>query len=709
MTLNIFESLTTWFNSSGGDWEMISVILLVVLSALGGIWRFGIWFYNRRRKHEAEKDLHPFFSPTDIKKATQFYVSTKFQSNPPSQFSELKESNRIVARERLIPFFLSKAFKPGKDDQRFYMILAGSGMGKTTFMLNLYLSYLRHRQLGRAKYKIKLMPLGYPDLLQHIDKIEDKENTILLLDGLDEDNQAVRRYKRRLDRIINKVQHFRVVVFTSRTQFFPSEEEEPLETGIRIYGSRQRFLTFAKMYIAPFDEKDIQIYLGKRFGRFQKNKKDKALQIVSQSPSLMVRPMILSYIDDLLEENEAYENVVTLYATVIKKWIEREGGRVPVERRKHFEDELYRFSKEVALNIYANRKTRNGLFITEKEINNFADKHEIKLEEMEMKSRSLLNRNMAGQYKFAHKSILEYFLAIECIENPKFADKVDFDGMDQARAFYREMLLSKVTIPYLQSMDKKAWCKLGHSEKLTPSSLEDHNLARVTELGLSEASDLIPISPLSRLKKLCLNETQVKDLQPIADFAELKHLEISGTRVDDLGPISEMNLMEVLKVDGCQIRNLQPVKGLENLRTLSIKNTEVESLAQVGGLGRLKELTISGTRIKDLEPLKKLKDLTSLDMGRTAVSSLNPIRDLKGLKYLSFGSCKVKSLSPLKSMTQLKELDLSSNPIGSFKLLKDLKRLQKIQLSEDQMTHSDIKELRKALPNCKFILAEELS
>ncbi|MEZ4847960.1 MAG: formylglycine-generating enzyme family protein [Bacteroidia bacterium] len=57
-----------------------------------------------------------------------------------------------------------------------------------------------------------------------------------------------------------------------------------------------------------------------------------------------------------------------------------------------------------------------------------------------MKSRSLLNRDAEGNYKFSHKSILEYFLAKEAYDNPDFYDQMEFAGMDQALQFFSEMV-----------------------------------------------------------------------------------------------------------------------------------------------------------------------------------------------------------------------------------------------------------------------------
>ncbi len=121
--------------------------------------------------------------------------------------------------------------------------------------------------------------------------------------------------------------------------------------------------------------------------------------------------MLLSNIESLLQSKDKYTATYMVYAELIKKWIEREAKRKPHKERKYYKENLERFSWEIALNIYRSREKRDGsLLVKGEEIKPFAEKHSINLEEMEMKSRSLLNRNARGEYKFSHKSVLEYFL-----------------------------------------------------------------------------------------------------------------------------------------------------------------------------------------------------------------------------------------------------------------------------------------------------------
>ncbi|MEO1418732.1 MAG: hypothetical protein AAFW00_25860 [Bacteroidota bacterium] len=626
MLLSIFQEVADWIKDIK-DWEKVSVILLLTLSTLGWLSRMYMRFRQRQRAHNVAKDLHPFYNSGDIRKATQYYVTTHFQSSPPSQYSELIHSHKVTAREPLIPFFLQSAFSTdATTDQgdpylsRFYMILAGSGMGKTTFMINLYLAYLKQKRLGKAKYQIKLLPLGHPDVLKYIDKIDNQEQTILLLDGLDEDPQAARRFQRRMDRVLNRVQHFRVVVFTCRTQFFASEKEEPFETKVRKFGGRHGFHTFVKLYLSPFNQGDIKQYLTKRYGVLESKKKEKALQIISQSPSLMVRPMILSYIDDLLEESADYAEVTTLYQVLIQKWIEREANRVEADRRTNFSKELYRFSQEVALNIYQNRRHRNGLYIGEKEIANLAQQHDIKLEEIEMRSRSLLNRNMLGHYKFAHKSILEYFLALESMDNTRFAQKFSFEGMDQTRVFMQEFILFEKTLPFFKDeVNKLEFEVLGKKGKKR-SELTTKDILNITLLEVQDLKDVQILYPLKNLQVLKLHGGTIDKLSVLSFFPTLISLTLDSLPVQHISEIQHLSQLQKLHIISCPIRHIDPLRDFTDLRELAIVDTEVSKIDTLRNLSQLWHLELVDNQIPPIVGFDKFKELKYLRLNKTLLS-----------------------------------------------------------------------------------------
>ena len=510
--------------------EAIAILLVVITTGFV----IGSWvakLYKRFQLRKLLRDLHPFYTIQEIQHATQYYVETNCQNIAPSKDDEPGRTHAFAAKEKIVPFFLKKAFKSYNDDAQFYIVLADSGMGKTTFLINLYFRYIE--QFFGTTYQIKLFPLGFPDIDKEIEKIPDDEKTrtILLLDGFDEDIQAVNNYKTRLENLIQKVVRFREVVITCRTQFFPSEEEEPKETGILRFGAEGGERVFHKLYLSPFDGNDIQNYVKKRFTWFQKTKRQTAMQIVMSCPNLMVRPMLLSYIEDLVQRQNAYTSTYVMYAELINRWIEREAYKVPPDRRKLYEEELYLFSRELAVEIYRHREERQGrMLITGKELQVFADKHGIRLNDMEMKSRSLLNRNVRGEYKFSHKSVLEYFLAEETFFNPDFRQELDFEGMAQAEAFFDEMVWEKLTMPFFSRNDLSGEYQVKDGKTRMLTHLPERTISEITYLKLNtwnSSDDVLLFRGLRHLKRLDIRDITSSAIHPLTDWCHLFSIDFS--------------------------------------------------------------------------------------------------------------------------------------------------------------------------------------
>ena len=163
--------------------------------------------------------------------------------------------------------------------------------------------------------------------------------------------------------------------------------------------------------------------------------------IVNNSPKLMVRPMLLSYIDYLVEGQKVYENTYQIYEALIAKWIEREA-----DKRKHktgdrekFKRDLHEYSRLVALEIYRGRAETQSDCLSKEAALAVARKRGIDLQDYEITGQSLLTRDAEGNWKFAHKSIWEFLVAKEALGDIRFAAQIDFSGMDMAQQFYREV------------------------------------------------------------------------------------------------------------------------------------------------------------------------------------------------------------------------------------------------------------------------------
>lgn len=474
-----------------------------------------------------DRDLFPFFTKSDILHATNNYIETRYQNISPTEDDEPGCKYIASAKDKLLPLFLDKVFKYGKDDNKYFLILADSGMGKTTFLVNLYLRYKTKnwKNTSLRKFKIRLIPIWHQKAFQYIDEIPEKENTILLLDAFDEMIEAQQNHFKALKKVLDKTDSFRLIVLTCRTQFFPSKEEEPKETGYFTAGESGEY-HFQKAYLSVFDDRDVKKYLKKKYPFFWHRSKRKAgTRICQKSANLIIRPMLLNYIDDIIKDEQLFKYSFQIYHSLISSWMKRESLKRSIKEKYKNDFRFYRalkeFSKRLALNMYQNRISRNGYYIPKEEEFGFdmltieevaeGTEGDLMLSDLDAKSKSLLNRNSAGDYKFSHKSVLEYYLANAIFNGELDYESFDFSGMDMARNFLTEMIVNKLTQEggvFNLVLDKQSSSK---EYKLNQLQLKWVN--NVTELTLNDSFSFTPsfFDIFKTLKKINLyNATDFK-------------------------------------------------------------------------------------------------------------------------------------------------------------------------------------------------------
>ena len=92
---------------------------------------------KRKLKKNWYKELK-FPISKKTKESFQCYIPTRGQDIDPCDSEEMAD-NRPYFSQKLIPFFMRDNFENNKN--RYYIILADSGMGKTTFLFILFFSY----------------------------------------------------------------------------------------------------------------------------------------------------------------------------------------------------------------------------------------------------------------------------------------------------------------------------------------------------------------------------------------------------------------------------------------------------------------------------------------------------------------------------------------------------------------------------------------
>ena len=228
------------------DDTTLYVKIPVILGALVAFYKLVIVIIEFIRNYRDNRSLFPYYNNDATKKARKYFIRTKCQNIDPSDELNLKSSFAFAAKEDLLKFFLKKVFNGKQTTNQFYLILGDSGMGKTTFMLNLFSRYNSVIRSVFKSDKIILLPLGLDKetIRAEIQKIKDPTKTIILLDGFDEAPYILHEdIASEFDNLIDMVKSFRTVLITCRTHYFSSEKEEPNELKVKKFNLSANLFT----------------------------------------------------------------------------------------------------------------------------------------------------------------------------------------------------------------------------------------------------------------------------------------------------------------------------------------------------------------------------------------------------------------------------------------------------------------------------------
>lgn len=424
---------------------------LIVFFLCKGIKKLGMYLWNltplssRKMQNEyIHSALDHDFKEYLGEESQRQYIETQFLSTPPHEFDEPNKATTATTREPMDKF-CDRIFKDNNPNERVYMVLAGSGMGKTTFMVNVFCHYVKQNMTRKGmNLDIRLLRLDDEKVLEDIKNISEDgsikpDKTILLLDALDENRYASENFLEFKHKLEDAMEPFGLVMITCRDQFFDNEKSIPTLTNWVSVTKDKNLISYNKIYISPFSDEDIKKYLALKYKN--RTKRKQASQIAEKCKVLMARPLLLSYMDDLLDGNFEFKTIYEIYRVLIDKWLQREVNKIQSEEARCEQKKmLYRFSVRIARTIYENWKDTKSMLLNPEQMEDFMTRFNYSKVPYELKRRSLINRNVSGYYKFAHKSFLEFFLAQEYYHNP--TSDFEFEGMDMARRFYEEMCIS---------------------------------------------------------------------------------------------------------------------------------------------------------------------------------------------------------------------------------------------------------------------------
>ncbi|MFZ1640948.1 MAG: formylglycine-generating enzyme family protein [Candidatus Contendobacter sp.] len=355
----------------------------------------------------------------DPKPLVRYYVEPMCQHHNPADYHEDEAPISFVKAKAFVTInnFLNREVTI-RDGCTQMFILADAGMGKTSLLVMLKLTHLL--RFWPSGYDCLLLKLG-PDTLDVVRKHANKANTVLLLDALDEDPTAWGNIEQRLIELLQETTNFRRVLISCRTQFFP-------ETGTDPFGSPGRVTVGGFMcpmiFLSLFDDDQVREYLCKRFpdpwhygltGRRHKSWL-RAEQLLKSMRSLRFRPLLLTYIDRLLEFNRPQWDEYAIYDALTETWLLREVSKLAKQGINPLptKEDLWTSCTAVAVHLQSLGKR----VLSQAELRSLvtglpAIAH---IEQLDFGGRSLMNRTSDREYRFSHYSTQEFLVVHAVVE-----------------------------------------------------------------------------------------------------------------------------------------------------------------------------------------------------------------------------------------------------------------------------------------------------
>lgn len=355
----------------------------------------------------------------------KIFIPPAINKNPiPLDHPEKEDTS---SRKSLIDYFINKVFIDKTDEPHVICLLGDTGSGKSAALAHLLYDYIHHypakSQLPFTHIKlISLRTLREDKDLNRINNMSDKDQTILLLDALDECPMAQDKdgYKSLLKNLKDAYSDFARVVITCRPQFFPDNTQQSALIPKDIENDTS-FLQCENRYLSPFNDTQIDEFLSRKFSsRHESPEYKEAWKIIKENRLLFIRPLVLTYIDILIQSKEPIKTTLDVHDCIIHHLLQDDIKKTKspdnVEQRVR---NWWNLSANVASYMYGQGKRT----ITSKEFEQILSEPENKqlLPPDSAKSfmrRSLLTRT-GNEYQFSHTSFYEYFLAYRFLLHPE--------------------------------------------------------------------------------------------------------------------------------------------------------------------------------------------------------------------------------------------------------------------------------------------------
>ena len=269
------------------------------------------------------------------------------------------------------------------------------------------------------KYRLHFVGSAY----EVFRKINKDGKLLLILDGFDEMAQKS-SYQTIADNfweLAELVDDNSKVILTSRKEYFSAAKESEKILSGKEYGRKKSELSppeYEILYLEPFSDDQIKEVVIRRLGSVKGKETAEKIMKIPNLSEMARKPILVELLLAALDEvgGEVLENPAQVFLYSTNNLLLRN-----ISNMRTFTttaDKLF-FLCEIAWEMIKRDKLNmHYKDITEKIGNYFKEqikgrRDELDHWDLDLRNQTLLHRNAAGYYEFAHKSLAEYFIALK--------------------------------------------------------------------------------------------------------------------------------------------------------------------------------------------------------------------------------------------------------------------------------------------------------
>ncbi|HMR18461.1 MAG TPA: hypothetical protein PKA53_04105, partial [Sphingobacterium sp.] len=414
---------------------------------------------KRKRTKTPKIKISDYFRDTEtpLRSYTEYFIPNHLRIEEAGEMCSDNSINDLIKQEL------------NKKGAKLYLLEASTGVGKTTYMVNLFLTLtkqidpLAYLQLTANKKGIgywciwlglhvwsailgllsifgknktaHVILVRFNDLIAdeknllqtYIDK-KKASNTTVLIDAMDEyspivgssDTEYWDKFKKDWETIAEALTHFKTSVISLREQFL--KEKETTIGTIPCY--RIKLLPFKKSQVDRYNAQRYEnnVKVKHFFDRIDLLQEDKDNKLPSKSQTIHNIPLILSRAEDIVaHREEILKDDYSYYAilkVIVKEWLNREREKNNITKSID-KDNIEIFCQTIAYKLATQDSFSAG--IPEDALTDMDISKDLRERIFGNRERTLLHRNKevyssqnikteVYHYRFVHRAFLEFFL-----------------------------------------------------------------------------------------------------------------------------------------------------------------------------------------------------------------------------------------------------------------------------------------------------------